>query len=269
MHLVWTRSEFYAKNCPVTTACRHSRVKPAGESPAFQPLYRQIKTLITRGLVSGEWRPGEPIPSEVELASRYSVSQGTVRKAMSELAEERVLVRQQGRGTFVASHAGERSQFPFLSVTPDTGALKELAAQLLDLERVRDPASARVLGLAPGSGIFLLTRILRLNGKPVCYEEVRLPAPRFKGLTRALIEQHECMLYSLYETRFGVRMLQAEECVRAVLAPREVALALHVPAGVPMLQIERIAYTYAKEPSELRRCYCDTREHHYRNAITG
>ena len=71
--------------------------------------------------MSGEWRPGEPIPSEIDLASRYSVSQGTVRKAVSELAEERVLVRQQGRGTFVASHAEERSQFPFLRVTPDRG----------------------------------------------------------------------------------------------------------------------------------------------------
>jgi GntR family transcriptional regulator len=244
-------------------------MKPAGESPAFQPLYRQIKTLITRSLVSGEWRPGDPIPSELELADRYSVSQGTVRKAVSELAEERLLVRQQGKGTFVASYAGERSQFPFLRVTPDAGPLQELTAELLDLQRVRDPASARVLGLAAGSGIYVLTRILALNGKPACYEEVRLPAPRFKGLTRAVVEQHECMLYSMYETRFGVRMLQAEECVRAVPAPREVASALHLPLGLPMLQIERIAYTYGREPSELRRCYCDTREHHYRNAITG
>ena len=71
-------------------------MKPGPEFPAFQPLYRQIKALITQSLMSGEWRPGEPIPSEIELASRFSVSQGTVRKAVSELAEERVLVRQQG-----------------------------------------------------------------------------------------------------------------------------------------------------------------------------
>jgi GntR family transcriptional regulator len=245
------------------------RVKSAAESPAFQPLYRQIKSLITRGLVSGEWRPGEPIPSEIELAGRYGVSQGTVRKAVGELAEEKLLVRQQGRGTFVATHAGERSRFPFLSITPDGEALKELSAQLIDLQRVRDPASARVLGIAASSGVFVLTRVLSLNGSPVCYEEVRLPAPRFRGLTRAVVEQHECMLYSMYETRFGVRMLHAEECVRAVAAPREVALALRLPADLPVLQIERIAYTYGREPSELRRCHCDTREHHYRNAITG
>jgi GntR family transcriptional regulator len=244
-------------------------MKPANESPAFQPLYRQIKSLITQSLVSGEWRPGEPIPSEIELASRYSVSQGTVRKAMSELAEERVLVRQQGRGTFVASHAEERSQFPFLRISPDPEPLQELRADLIDLQRVRDAASARLLGLSPGSGVFVLTRVLSLNGRPACYEEVRLPGPRFKGLTRALVQEHECMLYSMYETRFGVRVLNAEERIKAVAAPRDVAAALRLPAGFPLLQIERIAYTYAAEPSELRRSFCDTREHHYRNAIAS
>ena len=244
-------------------------MKPGPDFPAFQPLYRQIKALITQSLMSGEWRPGEPIPSEIELAGRYSVSQGTVRKAVSELAEERVLVRQQGRGTFVASHAEERSQFPFLRITPDDGELKELTAELLDLKRVRDAASARLLGLNAGSSVFLLTRILKLNDTPVCYEEVRLPPPRLKGLTAAVVRQHECMLYSMYETRFGMRVLHAEERLKAVGAPREVSALLQVPAGTPMLQIERIAFSYRHEPAELRHCLCDTRLHHYRNSITG
>ncbi|HZP89281.1 MAG TPA: GntR family transcriptional regulator [Burkholderiales bacterium] len=243
--------------------------KPGGESPAFQPLYRQIKALITQSLVSGEWRPGEPIPSELELASRYSVSQGTVRKAVSELAEERVLVRQQGKGTFVASHAGESSQFPFLRITPDDEPLKALSAQLLSLERVRDSASAKLLGLNASASVYLLVRVLKVNDRDACYEEIRLPAPRFKGLTASVVEAHECMLYSMYETRFGVRVLQAEERIKAVAAPAKVASALNRPAGSPMLLIERIAFTYGREPSELRRCYCETVQHHYRNAITS
>lgn len=246
-----------------------SRQQPPGKSPAFQPLYRQIKALITQSLVSGEWRPGEPIPSEIELAGRFSVSQGTVRKAVSELAEERVLVRQQGKGTFVASHAEERNQFPFLRINPDDESMRELAAELLGLERARDPASARLLGLSPSAAVFVLRRILRINDRLACYEEIRLPAGRFKGLTGGVVEQHECMLYSMYEARFGVRMLQAEERVKAVAAPREVAAALHRAPGTPMLLIERVAFTYGGEPSELRRCYCDSQDHHYRNAITG
>jgi GntR family transcriptional regulator len=244
-------------------------MKPGPDFPAFQPLYRQIKALITQSLVAGEWRPGEPIPSEIELARRFSVSQGTVRKAVCELAEECVLVRQQGRGTFVASHAEERSQFPFLRITPDSRELEELSAELLDLRRVRDAHAARRLNVSPASGVYLITRILRLNGAPACYEEVRLPALRFKGLSAALVQQHECMLYSMYETRFGVRVLAAEECLRAVAALPPVAAALQLPPATPVLQIERTAFTYRREPAELRSCYCDTRLHHYRNAITG
>ncbi len=74
-------------------------------TPAFSPLYQQIKALITRSLQSGEWRPGEAIPSEMELAARYRVSQGTVRKAIDELAVENRVVRRQGKGTFVATHS--------------------------------------------------------------------------------------------------------------------------------------------------------------------
>ena len=74
-------------------------------SPSFRPLYEQIKILLTQSLIAGEWRPGESIPSEIELASRFRVSQGTVRKAIDELAADNILVRRQGTGTFVATHA--------------------------------------------------------------------------------------------------------------------------------------------------------------------
>src|SRR5690348_18396404 len=131
------------------------QMKPAGmlkspaEAPAFQPLYRQIKLLITQSLVSGEWGPGDAIPSEIELASRYSVSQGTVRKAVSELAEENLLIRYQGKGTFVASHAEEGSKFPFLRLTPDRGEMKVLSARLLEFRRLRaDAGAGKLLSLS-------------------------------------------------------------------------------------------------------------------------
>jgi GntR family transcriptional regulator len=114
-----------------------------------------------------------------------------------------------------------------------------------------------------------LTRVLKLNGVPACYEEVRLPAARFKGLSAAVVRQHECMLYSMYETRFGMRVLHAEERLKAVTAPREVAAVLQLPLGTALLQIDRIAFSYRHEPAELRLSLCDTRAHHYRNSITG
>lgn len=243
-------------------------MKPAANTPAFQPLYRQIKNLITQSLVTGEWRPGELIPSEIELASRFSVSQGTVRKAIGELASENLLVRQQGKGTFVASHSEEQSQFPYLRITPDRGTLDSLSATLVGCRRVKlDGASAKRLGIASGGSMFLITRVLAISGKKTVYEEIRLPAATFKGLTTELIDYHQCMLYSMYESEFDVRILRVEEQIKAVAAESAVADHLGIEDGMPLLTIERVAYTYADKPVELRRSFCNTREHHYRNRI--
>jgi len=91
----------------------------ASAVPAFSPLYQQIKGLILQSLQAGEWKPGEAIPSEMELAARYRVSQGTVRKAIDELSTENLLTRRQGKGTFVTTHAEEQVQYRFLKLVPD------------------------------------------------------------------------------------------------------------------------------------------------------
>ncbi len=237
-------------------------------SPAYQPLYRQIKALITQSLVSGEWRPGDLIPSEFELASRFSVSQGTVRKAISELAIQNLLVRQQGKGTFVASHCEERSQFPYLRITPDQGVLGAVAADLIDCVRVKlDAVSGRKLGLASGTGAFLISRVMSIAGAKAIYEEILLPAARFKGLSAQIILHHHCMLYSMYETDFDVRILHVEEQIKAQAAGHKAAEKLSITAGMPLLVIERVAYTYADKPVELRKIHCNTTAHHYRNRI--
>ncbi len=237
-------------------------------APAFQPLYRQIKALITDSLVSGEWRPGDLIPSEIELASRFSVSQGTVRKAIGELAEQNLLVRQQGKGTFVASHSEERSKFPYLKIRPDRGVLDDVEATLLDCRKIKlDAVSARKLGLSAGAGAFLITRVMSISARKAIYEEIRLPASRFKGLSAQIIGRYSCMLYSMYETQFDVRILYVEEQIKALSAERSVAHQLAVSPATPLLVIERVAYTYAENAVELRRSYCNTKDHHYRNRI--
>jgi GntR family transcriptional regulator len=237
-------------------------------APAYQPLYRQIKYLITESLISGEWRPGESIPSEVELAHRYSVSQGTVRKAISELADQKLLVRHQGKGTFVASHSKERTKFPFLRVLPDQGDVQSLSASLLDLWRIKlDAKSAAELGLAEGASGWLIRRLLSPAGKPAVYEEIRLPNAQFEAISVPVIEKHDCMLYSMYEGVFDVRILYVEERVKAKPAEGEVASRLRVAVGSPLLVIDRVAYTYGDRPIELRRSYCNTADHHYRNRI--
>jgi GntR family transcriptional regulator len=237
-------------------------------SPAYQPLYRQIKHLITESLVSGEWRPGEPIPSEIELAHRYSVSQGTVRKAIIELADQNLLVRHQGKGTFVASHSGERKNFPFLRITPDRGSLASVSATLIDFWRIKlDADSAGWLGVPEAASAFLIRRLLAPAGRGVVYEEIKLPAGIFEGLSAETVDSHHCMLYSMYESAFDVRILKVDERIKSAAAEGEVAARLDLDEGSPVLLIERVAYTYGDKPVELRRSFCNTAEHHYRNTI--
>src|SRR3990170_3505517 len=139
-----------------------------GEAPAFSPLYQQIKTLIVRSLESGEWRPGEAIPSEMELAARFKVSQGTVRKAIDELATENLLVRRQGKGTFVATHAEQKVQFRFLRLAPDDGEADRAQRRFIDCRRLRAPSDvARALEMKSGDAVVQVRRVLSFRGSPV------------------------------------------------------------------------------------------------------
>ena len=133
-------------------------------TPAFSPLYQQIKGLILQSLEAGEWRPGELIPSEMELAGRFKVSQGTVRKAIDELAADNLVVRRQGKGTFVATHAEQQVQYRFLRLLPDQGdANEEGPAQrrIIECKRVRASADvARALALRTGDSVIQARRVL-------------------------------------------------------------------------------------------------------------
>ena len=79
--------------------------------PGAGPLYSQVRELLTRRVIDGQWTPGQLIPSEHRLAGEMGVSQGTVRKAVDEMVASNILVRQQGKGTFVSTHERRRAQF--------------------------------------------------------------------------------------------------------------------------------------------------------------
>lgn len=237
-------------------------------SPTFSPLYRQIKNLIMQGLASGEWRPGEAIPSEAELAVRFNVSQGTVRKAIDEMAAENLVVRKQGKGTYVASHNDPRAFFRFLRVVPDEGGVA--VPQSVPLECWRAKAgheAARILDIPLGSPINIVRRLLKFDGKPVVLDEIYLPGEVFQGLTLEVLQNNQDSLYTLFETRFGVRMIRAEERIRAVAADRASAELLNVDEGSPLLSVERVTYTYGEKPVEWRRGLYSTAEHYYLNEL--
>ena len=238
------------------------------ESPTFSPLYRQIKSLIIQGLESGEWRPGGAIPSETDLAARYSVSQGTVRKAIDEMAAENLLVRKQGKGTFVASHHDPRSFFRFLRLVPNSGDITPPQSVPLDCWRARAGQEAsRVLGLELGSPIIIVRRVLKFSGKPIVLDELYLPGDLFQGLSLEILQSYSGSIYSLFESRYGVRMIRAEERLRAVAADRQTADTLGVIEGSPLLSVERVTYTYGDRAVEWRRGLYSTAEHAYLNEL--
>nr|WP_295944751.1 GntR family transcriptional regulator [uncultured Acidovorax sp.] len=241
-------------------------------TPAFSPLYQQIKGLILQSLQQGEWKPGEAIPSEMELAARFRVSQGTVRKAIDELAAENLVMRRQGKGTFVATHAEQHVQYRFLKLLPDTGdARVEGPAQrrVIDCRRVRANADvARALALRSGDAVMQARRILSFAGVPTILEDIWLPGQAFKGLTAEQLANYQGPTYAMFELDFGVRMVRAEEKIRAVLPDEEQAQLLQITPVTPLLSVERIAYTYNDVPMELRRGLYRTDTHHYRNELS-
>ncbi|HKW81015.1 MAG TPA: GntR family transcriptional regulator [Casimicrobiaceae bacterium] len=241
----------------------------APRAPTFRPLYLQLKDLLLRNMEARHWPPGEALPSELELAARFGVSQGTVRKAIDALATDNLVVRRQGKGTFVATHTEEKtSMFRFLRIRRNDGGDEYPASRLVDVRRGRATAEvARLLELKPAESVIVVRRVLEYGGEPVVLDDITLPAALFRGLTRARIEGYRGSMYSLFETQFGVRMLRAQEKLKAIAADAASAALLKVRSGDPLLAVERLTRTYGDRPVEWRRGLCCTRRHHYLNDL--
>jgi len=247
-------------------------VAPAASiAPAFSPLYQQIKSLILNSLRAGEWKPGEGIPSEMDLATRFKVSQGTVRKAIDELAAENLLLRRQGKGTFVTTHAEQQVQFRFLKLEPDSGTRGSEGPahrNIIECRRTRANTDvAKALGMRTGDTVLQVRRVLSFGGTPIILEDIWLPAIPFKGLTAERLANYQGPMYALFETEFNVRMVRAEEKIRAIPSLRLHESLLNVKQGTALLSVERVAFTYRDEPMELRKGYYRTDTHHYHNAL--
>ncbi|MGZ8984379.1 MAG: GntR family transcriptional regulator [Methylotenera sp.] len=237
-------------------------------SPSYKPLYDQIKVLLTQSLIGGEWRPGEMIPSEVELASRYKVSQGTVRKAIDALAAENILMRRQGKGTFVATHNTEGVKLRFLRLTSVDGQKELLKNEFITCSKGKaDARMGQILDIKAGAPTIEIKRLLSFSGRPLIYDHIIVPAIPFKGLNGNRVEECNGSMYSMYESQFGIRMIRAEERLTAVAASGEVAAALGLTENKPLLSIERVSFTYGDKPMEWRLGLCVTDNHHYMNEL--
>ena len=234
------------------------------EVGAIAPLYRDVKRLLTRSIAAGEWPPGAALPSETRLAERFNVSIGTLRKAIDELVAERMVVRQQGRGTFVATHGSSRLLFHFFHIAPRGSEKQYPSTRTLSFRRSRAaPDEARKLGLGPGEPVLRIRNLLTLQEQPVIVDDLVLPQRLFPDLTQKIFTARDNTIYHLYQTRYGINVLRTSERLRATLASAEIARLLGVKQGAPLLEINRTALSYHDVPVELRRSLVNTEKHEY------
>jgi len=228
----------------------------------------QVRDWIVERITMGEWTPGNLIPSEMQLATELNVSQGTARKAITDLVENNVLVRRQGKGTFVANHDDNRALFHFFHVVNDSGTKILPESKTLSCRKRRAlRREASKLDLPSGSQVVHIERIRYLDSRPVILETVILPTELFGDLGNPRACDLPNMLYGLYETRFNITIHRAEEKLRAVSASDQEASLLGVAPATPLLEIERIALTLSGMPVELRISRCNTARHYYQNTV--
>jgi GntR family transcriptional regulator len=253
--LQWPRME---------NATRRVAEVPLGESLTSVPLYREVKTRLTRGLAAGEWKPGEAIPSESRLAERFGVSIGTVRKAIDELVAERILLRQQGRGTFVATHTEDRTLFYFFHIVGKDGSRELPVTELLSFRKARASATeAEHLAITTGATVFRILNVLKLGGRPVLVDDITVPQSLFPDLDENVFGGREGTIYGLYQARYGITVTRISERISAVHPVPRIASLLALADGTPALVIKRVAYTYGDTPVEYRVSSVNSERHEY------
>ena len=231
---------------------------------AGAPLYRQAKRALLSAIESGRYPAASALPNETTLAAALGISIGTLRHAVDELVAERIVVRRQGRGTFVASHTTERFVFQFFHVERSDGARDAPSVELLSFERGKlDDEAATALDCRVGDAAVLIENRLSLQGRPVVYDRLALPAALFRGLSEKRLRDRPSTIYHLYQTEFAITVLRATDRVRAISADRTVARLLGVAPGSAVLQVRRTALTFNDKPVEYRVSTISTAQHDY------
>ncbi|MEM1040253.1 MAG: GntR family transcriptional regulator [Pseudomonadota bacterium] len=237
-----------------------------------QPLYEKVRLTLVDRMISGAWLPGQMVPSEFKIADDLGVSQGTVRKALDEMASAGLLVRKQGRGTFVAEAEDRAILFKFYRLTADNalsghGTTQDFPqSEFLSVQNEKARSKFRsVFGIAEHDTIWRLERLRRHNGKVILWEEIALPAKRFEGFDRTSPLPNN--LYRFYSKTFGVTVSKVEERLKAISATRAVAAHLEITEASPLLEITRQAQALDGPVIEWRRSLCSTNEVHYYNAL--
>lgn len=224
------------------------------------PLYVQLRTDLTRRIARGEWKRGDSLPNEMEIAREYGLSPGTVRKALDWMEEAHLVVRQQGRGTFVSGVSAEDLDARFNKVRLASGGRLSFEARVLECGLVSANASeADRLGLTTGEQILRLKRLVHVRGRPLMVEEIALSRRIFPSASDKLDD------YDLAELSHqnGVLLGMGAEALTLTVADAVTAELLNVAVGANVLMLDRTIQTIEGQPAEWRRCQCNLEGYSY------
>lgn len=239
-----------------------------GPAPADTPLYKHVKDQIIEALRTGEWRPSEMLPSESKLAERYDVGVSTIRAALAELAAAGVLVRRQGKGTFVATLGDQQSVYRFFHLVRNDGSRILPVSTLLSFTKaIADDQTADALALPRSkqkADVYKISNLLKIDGLPVIVSDLAIPIALFPGLTKTILQEGGNTLYAAYQKHFGVTITRSTERLASTGADMVAAEYFGIQPGSPILEVHRLAYTFGNRPVEVRRSRIDTRHYHYR-----
>jgi len=219
------------------------------------PLHHQVYLDLRAALDAGEWRPGDLLPPERQLAGRYGCSLITVRRALSELAREGRLERTRGRGTTVLRPRIERDfggKMSFAEEMQVRGLDPETRVVAARPESAGEHVAAG-LGIEPGSPTLYVERLRVAGGEPLLLEQAHLPAERFPGLLATDLERRS--LYDLLTVRYGIRIARTRESLEPVLLHAREARLLDRPPRTPALLIEGTTFSAEGWPVEFARSY--------------
>lgn len=232
-----------------------------------QSRYGALAAAIRQRVIGGEWPAGTALPAETRLAAEHGVALGTLRRALQLLADQGLIERRHGKGTFVRGSLPGAPMMRFFRFGAGDGEVPQ--SRILSRQAV--PASAEVarrLGLGRGETVLRLHRLRALGGVPRLYEEIWLPLPMFSALQVLPLEAWDDLLYPFFAEHCQVAIARATDEIAFTELSAAQARVLALPPGHPGVTVTRQAHDLVGRCVELRVTHGDARAFHYTVTIT-
>lgn len=232
-----------------------------------QSRYGALAAALRERVIAGEWPPGSALPSEQTLAAEHGVALGTMRRALELLAQQGLVERIHGRGTFVRAGLSGATMMRFFRFGDQAGEVP--TSRIVSRQPASLPAeAARALGLAKGEPALKLRRLRSLGGEPCLLEDLWLPLPLFQPLAEVEPQKWGDLLYPFYADRCGVHVHRAVDDIRFDTLSAADARTLGLPASHPCAKVTRQAFDRVGRCIEHRITRGDAHAFHYTVSIT-